>query len=505
MSNVEPIQAWRRSGFIVTLLVALSLGVYWETLKYLLERWNQFEVGEYGHGYLVLGISIYLIYSKVRRLIHISPATSPWGLLVVASAGLLWLVSAVAYVEMMQAVALWLMLFAIVLSILGWRITLQLLFPLLFIAFALPIWFPLSPLLQEWSADVVFWLVRLLEVPAFRQEALIVLPAGMLSIEEACSGLRYLLAALTLSTLYGYLNFTALKRRLMVVLVAAVAAVILNFVRVFIVVYLAYVTEMQHPFVHDHLMLGWYLFAGMMIVLLLIDARLSRSSEAPEEAVILDVGQNQADKQMHPWLMLLLSGLLIVAAPAAIYQMDAMAVTNSGPQGIVAPNGRDGWRGVDSLRDDWMPTFHGALTARQTYQKDDQEVHLFLGYYPRQQQGKELINVLNRISVKNRWRNRFPRGRVFDSADHSVLEQVLEKGGVENRLVWYWYEVAGHRVTSKYTAKLMQVVGKLSGRPQASVIALATRLDDKASARKRLESFITTMQPSLSAATEQYQ
>ena len=73
---------------------------------------------------------------------------------------------------------------------------------------------------------------------------------------------------------------------------------------------------------------------------------------------------------------------------------------------------------------------------------------------------------------------------------------MLEKGGGEERLVWYWYRVAGMHTVSKYRAKLLQILGGLIGQPQATVIAVATKMDDLTAARKRLDEFITVMRPS---------
>lgn len=493
MATEQSLQAWRRSGFIVSCLVTLSFFAYYDTLLYLTSVWNQLEIGEYGHGYLVLGISIYLIQRKVREIFWLTPCPSYWGLLAVIAVVLLWLVSIAATVEMMQAVALWLLLLAIVLTVFGGQITLRLLFPILFIGFALPIWFPLSPLLQELSADVVFWAVRLLNVPALRQEALIVLPSGMLSIEEACSGLRYLLAALTLSTLYGYLNYSTFRKRLMIVLVAATVAVVLNFVRVFIVVYLAYATDMQHPFVHDHLMLGWYLFGGMMIILLIIDARLSRYQQAASQVQESPNPSVCKSGYLNQISVFLISALLVSAGPAAVYQMNNLTNSKTASVTITAPDGVGGWVELNGFNDDWMPVFRGAVTRRHVYEKEGAQVHLFLGYYPEQKQGEELINDLNYINNKAIWRTRYPRGRRYETGGSSVLEQIIEKGGYKKRLVWYWYQVAGFQVTSKYSAKVLQALGQLTGNPQASVFAIAIDLDDKESAREILEKFMKVM------------
>ena len=84
------------------------------------------------------------------------------------------------------------------------------------------------------------------------------------------------------------------------------------------------------------------------------------------------------------------------------------------------------------------------------------------------------------------------------TADQPVLEQLLEKGGAEKRLVWYWYRVAGRHTTNKYAAKALQVLGLITGRPQASVVAVATDTgDDNGHARSVLGEFLATMQAPL--------
>ena len=274
MSTGASRHGWRVAGPAVAALLLLAFGLYHETLLYLVGLWNQLKIGEYAHGYLVLAISAYLILRQRRTLTALTPCPHAWALLAVMAASLLWMLAALVDVQVLQTIGLLLLVLAIVWTVLGNRVTWALLFPILFIGFAIPIWFPLSPLLQDLTADAVFGVIRLLGVPALRQENVIVLPAGSLSIEEACSGLRYLLAALTLGTLYAYLNYKTFRARLVVVLIAAAAAVLANMVRVFIVVYLGYATDMQHPLVHDHLTLGWYLFGGLVVILLFLDARL---------------------------------------------------------------------------------------------------------------------------------------------------------------------------------------------------------------------------------------
>ncbi len=501
--NTEPGRnTWRVAGPSVALLLLLVFGLYHSTLFYLVGLWNQLEIGEYAHGYLVLAISGYLILRNRPKLSALTPCPSNWALLAVAAAGLLWTLAALVDIQMLQAVSLLMLVLATVWAVLGNRVTRALAFPLLFIGFAIPIWFPLSPFLQDVTADVVFWGIRLLQIPAFRQENLIVLPAGSLSIEEACSGLRYLLAALTLGTLYAYLYYQSLRARLLVVLISAGAAVLANMVRVFIVVYLGYTSEMQHPFVEDHLSLGWYLFGGLVVILLILDAQLSRyfQSAAPSVAVENQARSTVCSKGLVQYVGIITASLMLVAAgPGAIYWINHQAQPVDGQVELVLPSGSGGWAGPFDSEDDWIPQYPGAMSQKQAYRKEKERVFLYLGYYPAQKQDAEVINDLNRISNKDVWQTRYPRGRSQRTDDDQpVLEQLLEKRGDVLRLVWYWYRVAGRQTTNKYEAKLLQVLGLVSGRPQAAVVAVAVETGgDLDRARQVLREFVSAMNTAL--------
>ncbi|MGD8854487.1 MAG: EpsI family protein, partial [Gammaproteobacteria bacterium] len=447
MSVAESQGAWRFAGLALAALLLFSLLLYRDTVFYLTGLWNQLKTGEYAHGYLVLAISAYLIWHNRQALSVLKPCPQYWASLAVLAVSLVWLMATLVDVQVLQSVGLLLLVLAVVWTVLGNRVTSKLLFPILFLGFAIPIWFPLSPLLQDLTADVVFWVVRALRIPAYRQEDVIVLPAGSLSIEEACSGLRYLLAALTLGTLYAYLHYQTFRARLMVVLVSAGAAVLTNILRVFIVVYLGYVTEMRHPLVADHLSLGWYLFGGLVIVLLILDTRLHRPQKASDRGVASVENKNpplNCGKGRLQYLALVAVGAaLISAGPLVVSLLDHHGHRENSVVGLELPSGRNGWSGPVSLEDDWVPEYRGAITRKQAYQNFGKRVYLYLAYYPVQRQGKELINDLNQISNKRVWRAVYPRGQSGSTGDVQILEQLLEHEDGRKRLVWYWYDVAG--------------------------------------------------------------
>jgi EpsI family protein len=83
----------------------------------------------------------------------------------------------------------------------------------------------------------------------------------------------------------------------------------------------------------------------------------------------------------------------------------------------------------------------------------------------------------------------------------TILEQVLVSSSGRQRLVWYWYQVAGWRTANEYAAKLLQLAGLVTGDPQAAVVAVATDMDrDVVAARQALSEFVQVMKLPLAQA-----
>ena len=83
-----------------------------------------------------------------------------------------------------------------------------------------------------------------------------------------------------------------------------------------------------------------------------------------------------------------------------------------------------------------------------------------------------------------------------------MLEQELISASGKQRLVWYWYRVAGFNTTNQYMAKGLQLLGMVTGKPQASVVAVAVDVDDVDSTRQAMRDFISSMGPSLTLVAD---
>ena len=97
-----------------------------------------------------------------------------------------------------------------------------------------------------------------------------------------------------------------------------------------------------------------------------------------------------------------MAALLVASGPLAARWVTEQ-VRPADEQILQLPGNASGWQGQADASDSWQPVYKGAISLRGVYRKDDGSVHLFVGYYPRQTQGAELINELNSIANRESW------------------------------------------------------------------------------------------------------
>jgi exosortase len=131
------------------------------------------------------------------------------GLAAVAPFGALWLVASTLAVLGIEQFALLFMIQAAVVTIVGLQVRVSDRFPLAFLLFAVPFGEIFVPRLIDWTADFTVLAVQASGVPVYREGNQFNIPSGAWSVVEACSGIRYLIAALMGSTLYAYLTYRA--------------------------------------------------------------------------------------------------------------------------------------------------------------------------------------------------------------------------------------------------------------------------------------------------------
>ena len=175
-------------------LLLLLIVLYRDTTLYLAGLWSEWRDGSYSHGYIVIFLSAYIIYSSRAALSRIATCPNFHALGLVALFVCIWTLAGLVNIQLVQAMTLLPLVLSVILAVAGWSVLRKLLLPVLFISLAIPVWSPLLPVLQHITAEGAYWFSRLAGIPALLDDFTIYLPAGRLSIADACSGLHYLLA-----------------------------------------------------------------------------------------------------------------------------------------------------------------------------------------------------------------------------------------------------------------------------------------------------------------------
>jgi exosortase len=224
----------------VYILLAELVVLYAPTGLFLWERWTM-SVWHNAHGALVPPVVAFLIYRELKDFTGAPPRASAWGFLLLVPALLLHALDAGMHTQLLSAASIVVALPGLSLLLLGQERTRAIVFPLLFLAAALPI--PLSMTegiqmqLRVIATGATSALVAWMGIPVFAEGTTLHLVPGVLEISDACSGFSTLYAAGAVACLTAYSAGTW-PRRLLVILCAAPLAIAANILRVITLVLL---------------------------------------------------------------------------------------------------------------------------------------------------------------------------------------------------------------------------------------------------------------------------
>jgi len=217
--------------------------------------------GHLAHGYLTLLMALWLAWNgwQSRPALLLKPwwpALAVLGVLLVMLA-----VSMVAAVETVVESLVPLIALAALAAGFGWQVARLLAWPILYVMFAVPIWWVLNAPLQWLTVMVVNHLVAWTGVPAYVEGNFFHLPAGTMEIAALCSGLNYFMVALSLAAFQGLLYLRGWGNRFKLLAMAAILAVLCNWVRIYSLLLVGYFSEMRNYLIRvEHIYFGWILF-----------------------------------------------------------------------------------------------------------------------------------------------------------------------------------------------------------------------------------------------------
>ena len=258
--------AWRAPLAALGLSVLVLVGVTAGSWGAMLHQW--WNIDTYNHLLLVPFIIGWLVALKEHDLAKLAPQPFWPGLVAVAAAlGLWWAGEAYGISLVAQAGAVGAVQAAVV-TLLGLRASLVLALPIAFAAFMVPFGDEIIPPLQDLTAQIAIALTHASGVAARIEGIHIHTPAGLFIVAEACAGVKFLIAMVTLGVLVCATRFTRWDKRAAFMAACIVVPVLANGVRAWATIYVAQFIGAEKATGFDHIVYGWVFFAIVIAVLL---------------------------------------------------------------------------------------------------------------------------------------------------------------------------------------------------------------------------------------------
>ncbi len=462
---------------VVYLLVVVAVAATWPAWRALGQLWV--ESADYQHGLVVCAAVIYWLV-RLRGQIDATqtsavPAALPGLLLILCG----WVVAYRGNSELLQQALLPALLLAGTFAALGRHAARVLLLPFASLYFAIPIWDHLVPLLQGVTTVVVEQALALLQVPTVVDGSHVTIPEGQFVIADACSGKRYLVAAIAFAVIGGTARGLRPARLAAVVAIAIALALVINWMRVATIIYAGHVSDMQHYLVAtDHLTFGWLLFMPLLGTVTLCIRHFGRNFSAP--AVVEQPSATRVAYTAWIWALALLGLPLTLTAADSdaalkIPALKELPVTTGAWQGPLPPNSQ------------WQPEYRSvAAQHRSRYEGVEGSVDVYVNVYGAQRQGQELIFVGNSVTPGSEW-----SVRGMTSQIDSPLAMLVARHTSGSRWVIAQTYRVGDKITSMPALVQLYYGARAIWRPvPAGTVALASEcIPDCDAAAQRVAGF----------------
>ena len=276
MSELRPVEAESRKAVYITCGTIVALfGIYFPILRNMVHHWSVVE--DYQHGFIIAPLAAYFAYQKRWELEDAKIAGSWLGLIPLVIGVTSLSIGRLGTELMTMRSGFIFTLIGLVLLLLGKEIFRILAFPLFFLFLMVPL--PQSLVntvafpLQLIAAESAVLSLQEIGIPALVEGNIIHLAHTELFVHEACSGLRSLMALITLGVVFAYFfKPGVLWAQLILVASTIPIAIFVNAFRVALTGYLAHYDEsLASGTIHD--LQGVFTF-GLAFFILLGEGRL---------------------------------------------------------------------------------------------------------------------------------------------------------------------------------------------------------------------------------------
>lgn len=198
--------SWARVAVPALLLGVILGALYWPILRDLGQQW--WSDANYQHGFLVPVLSVYLVWRRRAALQRITPRGTWLGLPVLLAGIATLLVGDIGAENFLMRSSLLVILAGLILLHLGRQTFREVLFPLGYLFFMIPLpailLYALTFPLQNVAARQAAWALDFLGIPVLLDGNVIHLSQISLGVTEACSGIRSLISLIAGAVAWAY-------------------------------------------------------------------------------------------------------------------------------------------------------------------------------------------------------------------------------------------------------------------------------------------------------------
>ena len=219
-------------GLVAPVLTGAML--YGPVLVKLVRQWSADE--SYSHGFLVAPIALLLMWQQRDRLRRAPVMPSNVGLAVIGLSLCVYVLGSLGAELFLTRISLLGVIAGAVLYACGREHLRLIAFPLAFLMFMIPlpaiVFDRVAVSLQLVASQLGEQLLRFVNIPVLRDGNVLSLPTITLEVNDACSGIRSLMALIAVATLIGRFSETTSIARWSIALASIPVAILLNGVRI---------------------------------------------------------------------------------------------------------------------------------------------------------------------------------------------------------------------------------------------------------------------------------
>lgn len=433
-------------------LLIAWLVIYWPALVSMVGVWSSSDT--FTHCFIIVPIVIFLLYERRYEITQTPFKPALWVIVPLLMVQIGYLGGQLLGVNLIGHAAAYASVVLIVWMVLGTEFILRFKFPFIFLAFTVPFGEQLVPYLQDITAYMSVEFLKLTGIPIYREGLYLYIPNGTFLVAEACSGISFLIAAVALGTMYGYLNFNTRWKFFAFIVVSFIVPIVANGMRAYGIVAIGYYSDMEMATGADHLIYGWFFFAFVLILLFLLGEIFK------EKVVVAKKQEGIATAPATPPKILSFAIMLVSLSAIQIYSslfiFSEYKVNNTVSLASQV-------RGIDANAQEnsviWMPQM---VKAHEQWSGTLNGSDVYIAKYHFDNDETELVSGLNRPFNIERFSRISKQNAKVDNANAATID-IVDVSGRKVSLV-YWYEVDGIRTISPLKTKINQLKSKLSGR-----------------------------------------